>query len=157
MKTLSIVKTALGAARCGLLAAAPAAQARTGGAVPGRTPALIAAINVANGSGGAMINLAFWGTYRLTAASRPDTMPGDPGLPVITSPITPNGFHTTTVGNNSSFWIPVVTGSGKLPLRGLTLTGGYTPGIGHRWRSAGGHRLNRPFPELRSAPASARC
>jgi hypothetical protein len=61
MKTLPIVKTALGAALqfCSrLLAAAPAAQTSTGGTVPCKTPALIAAINAANSSGGATINLA---------------------------------------------------------------------------------------------------
>ena len=57
-------------------------------------------------------------------------MLGDTGLPVITSRITLNGFHTTIAGNNSTFRILMVTGSGKLTLNGLTITGGNTPGPG---------------------------
>jgi hypothetical protein len=114
----------------GLLAAAPAAQASTGGTVPCKTPALIAAINAANSSGGARINLAPWCTYQLTTASSPNAMLGDSGLPVITTRITLNGVHTTIAGNNSTFRILLVTGSGKLTLNGLTITGGNTPGPG---------------------------
>ena len=112
MKTLSVVKTALGGGAAillgGLLAAAPAAQAHTGGAVPCKTRALIAAIN-ADSSGGARINLAPWCTYHLTTAASPDAMLGDTGLPAITSRITLNGFHTTIAGNNSTFRILLVT------------------------------------------------
>jgi hypothetical protein len=134
MKTLSIVKAGLvGVAAIllgGLLAAAPAAQAHTGGTVPCKAPALIAAINAANSSGGATINLAPRCTYRLTTAASPNAMLGDTGLPAITSRVTLNGFHTTIAGNNSTFRILLVTGSGKLTLQGLTITGGNTPGPG---------------------------
>src|SRR5437773_10057165 len=44
-------------------------------------------------------------TYRLTAASNTDPMLGATGLPVITSRITLDGFHTTIAGNNSTFRI----------------------------------------------------
>ena len=57
-------------------------------------------------------------------------MLGDTGLPAITSRITLNGFRTTIAGNNSTFRILLVTGSGKLTLNGLTITGGNTPGPG---------------------------
>ena len=133
MKTLSSVKAALGSGAAillgGLLAAAPA-QASTGSTVPCKTQALIAAINAANGSGGERINLAPGCTYRLTAASSPNAMLGDTGLPAITSRITLTGFRTTIAGNDSTFRILLVTGSGKLTLNGLTVTGGNTPGPG---------------------------
>ena len=61
MKTLSVVKAALGGGAAILLTgllAAPAAQASTGGTVPCKASALIAAISAANSSGGARINLA---------------------------------------------------------------------------------------------------
>jgi len=102
MKALAIVKAALEAARCGLLAVAPAVQVRTGGAVPCRTSAPIAAIDTANGSGSATIKLAPWCAGRRIAGSSPDVMPDDTGLPTITSPITLNGFRTTTgIGHRS--------------------------------------------------------
>jgi hypothetical protein len=133
MKTLSIVKAALGGGAAillgGLLVAAPA-QASTGKTVPCQTKALIAAINAANSSGGARINLAPFCTYHLTTASSPNAMLGDTGLPAITSRITLNGFRTTIAGNDSTFRILLVTGSGKLTLNGLTITGGNTPGSG---------------------------
>ena len=116
MKTLSVVKAALGGGAAlllaGLLAAAPAAQASTGVRVPCKPAALIAAINAANSGGGATINLAPGCTYHLTAASSLNAMLGDTGLPVITSRITLNGFHTTITGNDSSFRILMVTGTG---------------------------------------------
>ena len=133
MKTLSIVKAALGGGAAillgGLLVAAPA-QASTGKTVPCKTRALIAAVNAANSSGGARINLAPFCTYHLTTASSPNAMLGDTGLPAITSRITLNGFRTTIAGNNSTFRILLVTGTGKLTLNGLTITGGNTSGPG---------------------------
>ena len=63
-------------------------------------------------------------------AASPNAMLGDTGLPAITSRVTLNGFHTTIAGNNSTFRILLVTGSGKLTLNGLTITGGNTPGPG---------------------------
>ena len=133
MKTISIVKAALGGGAVillgGLLAAAPA-QASTGKTVPCKTQALIAAIRAANSSGGAAINLAPGCTYHLTTAASPNAMLGDTGLPAIASRITLNGFRTTIAGNNSTFRILLVTGSGKLTLNGLTITGGNTPGPG---------------------------
>jgi hypothetical protein len=55
-------------------------------------------------------------------------MLGDTGLPGITSRITLTGFRTTIAGNDSTFRILMVTGSGKLTLNGLTITGGTHPG-----------------------------
>jgi len=127
MKTLSVVKAALGGVAAILAAgllAAPAAHASTGVTVPCKTPALIAAISAANSSGGARINLAPGCTYHLTAANNTDPMLGAAGLPVITSRITLNGFHTTIAGNNSSFRIFLVTAPGNLTLNRLTITGG---------------------------------
>lgn len=135
MKVIPIIKTAIGGSGVvfllgGLLAAAPAAQAGTGRTLPCNTQALIGAINAANAGGGATINLARRCTYQLTSASSPSQQLGDTGLPVITSRITLNGFRTTIAGNNSSFRVLMVTGSGNLTLQGLTITGGNTPGPG---------------------------
>jgi len=133
MKTMSVVKAGLGGGAAlllaGFLAAAPA-RASAGGTVSCDTGKLIAAINAANGSSGATINLAPFCTYQLTTASSPNAMLGDTGLPAIASRITLNGFHTTIAGNNSTFRILLVTGSGNLTLNGLTITGGNTPGPG---------------------------
>ena len=134
MKTLPIVKAALGGGAAillgGLLAAAPAARASTGGTVPCKSAALIAAIGAANSSGGATINLAPGCTYTLTTTNNSNPMLGATGLPVITSRITINGLHTTIAGNHSTFRIFLVAGNGKLTLQGLTITGGNTPSPG---------------------------
>ena len=89
------------------------AQASTGKTVPCKTQALIAAISAANSSGGAAINLAPGCTYHLTTAASPNAMLGDTGLPAITSRVTLTGFRTTIAGNNSTFRILLVTGSGQ--------------------------------------------
>src|ERR1022692_4339522 len=135
MKAFTIIKAGIGTGAILFLAAVPAAQASTGATVPcsgpGGGPAgLIAAINTANASGGAMINLAAGCTYALTAANNTNPMLGDNGLPVITSRIILNGFRTTIAGNDTSFRILMVTGSGNLTLQGLTVTGGHTGGLG---------------------------
>src|ERR1017187_7272195 len=136
MKAFTIIKAGIGTGAAILfLAAVPAAQASTGATVPcsgpGGGPAgLIAAINTANASGGATINLAAGCTYALTAANNTNPMLGDNGLPVITSRIILNGFGTTIAGNDTSFRILMVTGSGNLTLQGLTVTGGNTGGLG---------------------------
>jgi hypothetical protein len=133
MKMFTIIKTGLGIGAISLLlAAAPAAQASTGANVPCRSAALIAAINSANASGGATINLAAGCTYSLTTANNSNPMLGANGLPVITSPIIVNGFRTTIAGNDSTFRIFLVTSTGNLTLQGLTITGGNTgaPGGG---------------------------
>ena len=98
--------------------------------MPCKASALIAAIGAANSGGGARINLAPGCTYRLTAANNTDPMLGATGLPVITSRITLNGFHTTIAGNNSTFRILLVTAPGNLTLNGLTITGGNTAAPG---------------------------
>jgi hypothetical protein len=134
MKTLWIVKAALGGGAglllAGLLAAAPAAQASTGVSVRCDSQLLIDAITAANKNGGATINLTPGCTYRLTTANNSNPMLGDTGLPVITSRITLNGFHTTIAGNSTSFRILQVAGTGNLTLQGLTITGGNTPSAG---------------------------
>jgi hypothetical protein len=136
MKAFTIIKAGIGTgAAILLLAAVPAAQASSGTTVPcsgpGGGPAgLIAAISTANASGGAMINLAAGCTYALTAANNTNPMLGDNGLPVITSRIILNGFGTTIAGNDTSFRILMVTGSGNLTLQGLAVTGGNTGGLG---------------------------
>jgi hypothetical protein len=66
--------------------------------VPCKASALIAAISAANSHGGATISLGSRCTYHLTAANNTDPMLGATGLPVITSRITLNGFHTTIAG-----------------------------------------------------------
>jgi hypothetical protein len=127
MKTVSIVKAALGGCAAILLTgllAAPAAHASAGTTVPCDTAKLIAAIGAANSGGGARINLAPGCTYHLTGANNTDPMLGATGLPVITSRVTLNGFHTTIAGNSSSFRILLVTAPGNLTLNGLTITGG---------------------------------
>jgi hypothetical protein len=126
MRTLQIVKSGLGGGAAlllaGFLAAAPA-QASTGVSVPCNTAALITAITAANTSGGT-IDLAPGCTYNLTTANNINPMLGDNGLPVISSRITINGFRTTIAGNNTSFRIFFVSGTGNLTLQGLTITGG---------------------------------
>jgi hypothetical protein len=136
MKAFTIIKagTGIGAAIF-LTAAAPAARASAAATVPcsgpgGGSAGLIAAINAANASGGATINLAAGCTYALTAANNTTPMLGDNGLPVVTSRITLNGFRTTIAGNDTNFRILMVTGSGNLTLQGLTITGGNTGGPG---------------------------
>lgn len=132
MRTMSIVKAGLGGAAAlllaGFLAAAPA-QASTGVWVRCNSHALIKAISAAN-KGGGTINLAPGCTYNLTTANNTNPMLGDNGLPVISSRITINGFRTTIAANNTSFRIFFVSGTGKLTLQGLTITGGNTPGPG---------------------------
>ena len=136
MKAFTNLKAGIGTgAAILLLAAVPAAQASTGATVPcsgpGGGPAgLIAAINTANASGGATINLAAGCTYALTGANNTNPTLGDNGLPVITSRIILNGFRTTIAGNDTSFRILMVTGSGNLTLQGLTVTGGSTGSLG---------------------------
>jgi hypothetical protein len=131
MKAFSIVKAGLGGGAAillaGFLAAAPA-QASTGKTVPCKSAALIAAINTANSNGGGTINLAPGCTYPLTAAN--NSTGGGNGLPVITGRITLNGFRTTIAGNDTTFRIFLVSGSGNLTLQGLTITGGNTGGPG---------------------------
>jgi hypothetical protein len=90
---------------------------------PAMTPGMVPVIST-------RANLAPWWTYHLTTAASPSATLGDTGLPAISSWITLNGFHTTIAGNNSTFRILLVTSSGKLTLRGLTITGGNTPGPG---------------------------
>src|ERR1022692_746857 len=136
MKAFTNLKAGIGTgAAILLLAAVPAAQASTGATVPcsgpGGGPAgLIAAINTANASGGATINLAAGCTYALTGANNTNPTLGDNGLPVITSRIILNGFRTIIAGNDTSFRILMVTGSGNLTLQGLTVTGGSTGSLG---------------------------
>jgi hypothetical protein len=114
------------------LSAVPAAHAATRVEVPcsgpgGGSAGLIAAINNANSGGGAIINLAPRCTYRLTAPDNASN--GGNGLPVITSQITLNGFHTTIAGNRSNFRILEVDGA-HLTVQSLTIEGGQTTGPG---------------------------
>jgi hypothetical protein len=118
-----------------LLAAAPAARAATTVNIPcsgpGGGPAgLVAAISAANATGGATINLAAGCTFQLTTANNTSPTLGSNGLPVITSPVTMNGAGATIAGNDSSFRILEVSGTGNLTLQGLTITGGNTAGMG---------------------------
>ena len=136
MKPFSIVTAGLGGGiAILLLAAAPAAQASTGVSVPCSGPAggpagLIAALSAANATGGATISLAAGCTYQLTAANNTSPTLGNNGLPVITSPITLNGSATTIAGNDSTFRILEISGTGNLTVQGLTITGGNTSGMG---------------------------
>ena len=136
MKPFGIVTAGLaGGVATLLLVAVPAAQASTTVSVPCSGPAggpagLIAAISAANASGGATINLAAGCTYQLTAANNTSPTLGSNGLPVITSPITLNGSASTIAGNDSTFRILQVSGTGNLTVQGLTITGGNTTGMG---------------------------
>src|SRR6266704_2512036 len=136
MKAFEVVIAGLGgSAAILLLTATPAAQASTRVNVPCSGPAggpagLIAAISAANATGGATINLAAGCTYQLTAANNTSLALGSNGLPVITSPITLNGSGTTIAGNDTTFRVLEVSGTGNLTLQGLTITGGTTGGMG---------------------------
>jgi hypothetical protein len=120
MKTLSIIKAAVGGGAAillaGLVLAGPAAQASTWRTVPCRSGALIRAINRANSDGGATLNLAPFCTYYLRTENNTVPMLGSNGLPVITSRITLNGFRTTIAGNGSNFRIFMVASTGNLTL-----------------------------------------
>src|SRR6266705_1397898 len=136
MKAFEVVIAGLGgSAAILLLTATPAAQASTRVNVPCSGPAggpagLIAAISAANATGGATINLAAGCTYQLTAANNTSLALGSNGLPVITSPITLNGSGTTIAGNDTTFRVLEVSGTGNRTLQGLTITGGTTGGMG---------------------------
>jgi hypothetical protein len=133
MKPFKIVTAGLvSGAAFSLLAAAPAARAATTVNVPCSGPAggpagLIAAISTANATGGATIDLASGCTYQLAGANNTSPTLGSNGLPVITSPVTVNGAGTTIAGNDSSFRILEVSGTGNLTLQGLTITGETPP------------------------------
>jgi hypothetical protein len=86
---------------------------RRGGGAAG----LIAAIGAADAGGGGTINLAAGCTYQLTAANNTSPMLGANGLPVITSPVTLNGSGTTIAGNDTSFRVLQVSGTGNLTVR----------------------------------------
>jgi hypothetical protein len=114
---------------------AGAAAAGTGVNVPcsgsgGGAAGLITAITAANAAGGGTINLAAGCTYQLTAADNNSPMLGGNGLPVITSQVTLNGSGTTIAGNNTTFRILQVGGTGNLTVQGLTITGGNTATMG---------------------------
>jgi len=135
MKTISIVKTAMGGSAAilfgGLLAATPAQAAA--GPVPCSPVALIAAITAANAAGGGTIDLAPGCTYHLTSADN-----GENGLPVVTARIGVNGNGATIAGNKTSFRIFEVDGpGGNLSLQNLTITGG-SADIGGGIENAGG-------------------
>ena len=151
MKPFRIVAAGLGGGLALALAAGPAAQASTTVSVPcsgpaGGTAGLIAAISAANANGGATINLAAGCTYQLTAADNTSPTLGGNGLPVITSPITLNGSGTTIAGNDSTFRILQVSGTGNLTVQGLTITGGNTDWHGRRHPQPGGHAHPEPQP-----------
>src|ERR1700746_4095616 len=136
MKLLTVVSAGLGGGAAILcLTAARAAQAAATVNVPCSGPAggpagLVAAISAANGSGGAAINLAAGCTYQLTAANNTSPALGSNGLPVITSPVALNGSGTTIAGNDTTFRVLQISGTGNLTLQGLTITGGNTTGMG---------------------------
>ena len=136
MKTLSIVKTALGGGAAillaGFLAAAPA-QAAAAASVPCSPGALSTAITAAKAAGGGTINLAPGCTYQLTSADN-----GENGLPVINVRIGVNGNGATIAGNKTNFRIFEVDGpGGNLSLQNVTITGG-SADIGGGIENAGG-------------------
>src|SRR5438552_2369718 len=132
-----ILAAAAGTGTLLALAVLPAgmAAAGTGVSVPcsgpgGGAAGLIAAINAANAAGGGTVNLAAGCTYQLTAADNTSAMLGGNGLPVITSPVTLNGSGTTIAGNDTTFRILQVSGTGNLTVQGLTITGGSAATMG---------------------------
>src|SRR5664280_1066104 len=130
MKTNIIAKAALGlGAALVVLAFAPTAQAFASSAVSvpcngpsGGSAGLITAINTLNSSGGGAINLRGC-TYTFTVANN-SSPAGANALPLITSPITINGYSSATLaGNSSTFRIfQVDAPSGNLTLNGLDIT-----------------------------------
>jgi hypothetical protein len=92
-------------------------------------PGLVAAINVANSSGGGTIIVDPGCTYSLSSANNTNSnsMIGSNGLPVITSQITIIGNDTTIAANKTNFRIFEVDGpGGNLTLQGIILTGGHS-------------------------------
>ena len=122
MDTRKLILAGTGALLALAVLPAGTAAAGTGVSVPcsgsgGGVAGLIAAITAANAAAGGTINLAAGCTYQLTAADNTSPMLGANGLPVITSPITLNGSRTTIAGNDSTFRILQVGGSGNLTCR----------------------------------------
>jgi hypothetical protein len=123
------------------LAGLPAGTALAGtGGTSGKVPCsgkgggaagLVAAITTANAAGGGAIRLAPGCTYKLSAADNSGPL-GDNGLPVVTTPITITGAHSTIARSGAQpFRIAEVDGpGGSLTLTGLTLTGGDDVGPG---------------------------
>jgi hypothetical protein len=135
MDTRRLMLAGTGALLALAMLPAGAAAAGTGVSVPcsrpgGGAAGLIAAINAANAAGGGTINLVAGCTYQLTTADNTSPMLGGNGLPVITSPVTLNGSGTTIAGNDTSFRILQVSGTGNLTVQGLTITGGSTATMG---------------------------
>ena len=125
MKLATFAKFALGtsASVLGLMVAVPVASAWSPSKVivpcTGQA-ALVAAVNSANGAGGATINLAPGCHYLLT--SSPDGSVN--GLPVVMTRIGINGNGATIDGTNSFRDFEVDGPSGNLTLNNLTVTGG---------------------------------
>ena len=156
MRTATTVKMALGTgAAVVFLVVGQAGVASAGGrnVVPcggpkGGAAGLVAAIAAANSSGGGTVNLAQGCTYTLTAVN--NSNPSNPivganGLPVITTPVTVNGFKTTIARDSSApaFRLFEVDGpGGALTLQGLTLTGGSSPAGGALLNAEGAVTLN---------------
>jgi hypothetical protein len=168
MKATQLAKMSVGTGAAILaLTVVPAAAASASPAVfvhcpsPGvQATGLVNAITTANGAGGGTINLASGCTYTLTTfnsiRANPAYNPSDPtsgpptlgpnGLPIITTPITINGWNTTIARSAPStkpFRFFEVDGpSGNLALRGLTLTGGFAPFGGAIFNDEGTASLN---------------
>jgi len=132
MQTSTITKMALGigavllaplALPASVASAAPPVSVPCAGPTGG--PAgLIIAITNANSGGGGTINLGAC-TYNFSGANN-SSMAGANALPLITSPITINGYSSATLaGNSTTFRIfQVNVPHGNLTLNGVTITGG---------------------------------
>ena len=119
MKIFTIIQTRIGNRRSkpapGGCSGGPGLHRENGALL--RRQAFIAAINSANASGGATINLAAGCTYAADHRQQPQPHARRSGMPAVTGPIIVNGFRTTIAGNNSTFRIFLVTSTGNLTLR----------------------------------------
>ncbi len=127
--------------------AAPAAQAQVTAGGMGRvrvacsTDALVAAINAANGHGGATLVLPANCTYSLTSPAAA----GD-GLPLITASIGMLGGPSTVISRSTTapaFRLLDVAAGGMLRLSNISLQNGSTAGLGGGIQNAGTLQLNR--------------
>jgi hypothetical protein len=123
-----------------LAAAAAPATAQAQAKLPCSTDALVTAIDTANSSGPARIDLRPYCTYDITAPAA-----ATDGLPVITGDITLVGGPNTVIERSASasdpFRILDVAAGGTLSVTGISIQNGSVSGLGGGIQNAGTLKL----------------